>query len=136
VARSPFVPLAVFVVTALVLTIDLGGQYVWSKDEARGGLVAREMLERSHWLIPHIGGQVYPDKPPLFHWLVALSSPRGVTEWSLRLPSVLAAAATVALTYAMGARLAAPLTGLAAAAILASSTTFVEWARAGRSPPA
>ena len=129
---SRFVPLAIFAVTALVLTIDLGGQYVWSKDEARGGLVAREMLENGHWLIPHIGGQVYPDKPPLFPWLVALSSPRGVTEWSLRFPSVLAAAATVALTYAMGARLGVPLTGFAAAAILASSTTFVEWARAGR----
>jgi 4-amino-4-deoxy-L-arabinose transferase-like glycosyltransferase len=132
VAGSPWVPLAVFVVTAVVLVPDLGGQYVWSKDEARGGLVAREMVEMGHWLIPHIGGQVYPDKPPLFHWLVALSSSRGVTEWSLRLPSLLAAAATVALTYAMGARLATPLTGFAAALILASNTTFVEWARAGR----
>ena len=131
-ARSPFAPLAVFVVTALVLLTDLGGQYVWSKDEARDGLVAREMVETGHWLIPHIGGHVYLYKPPLFHWLVALLSPRGVTEWSLRLPSVLAAAGAVAVTYAMGARLAGPLTGLVAAAMLASSATFVEWARAGR----
>jgi 4-amino-4-deoxy-L-arabinose transferase-like glycosyltransferase len=132
VSGSRFVPLAVFVVTAVVLMIDLGGQYVWSKDEARDGLVVREMVEMGHWLIPHIGGRVYPYKPPLFHWLVALSSLQGVTEWSLRLPSVLAAAATVALTYAMGARRAGPITGLVAAAVLASSATFVEWARAGR----
>jgi 4-amino-4-deoxy-L-arabinose transferase-like glycosyltransferase len=131
-ARSLLAPLAVFVVTALVLATDLGGQYVWSRDEARDGLVAREMVETGHWLIPRMGGSVYPYKPPLFHWLVALLSPRGVTEWSLRLPSVLAAAGTVAVTYVMGARLAGPLTGLVAATVLVSSATFVEWARAGR----
>lgn len=131
-ARSPLVPLAVFVFTALALLPNLGGEHVWSKDEARDGLVARDMVEMGHWLIPHMGGRVYPYKPPLFHWLVGLSSPRGVTEWSLRFPSVLAAAAVVALTYAMGARLATPVTGLVAAAMLASSATFVEWARTGR----
>jgi 4-amino-4-deoxy-L-arabinose transferase-like glycosyltransferase len=131
-ARWRLVPLAIVVVTALALLPDLGGQHVWSKDEARDGLVARDMVERGHWLIPRMGGRVYPYKPPLFHWLVALLSRRGVTEWSLRLPSVLAAAATVALTYSMGARLATPATGLVAAAVLASSGTFVEWARTGR----
>ncbi len=131
-ARWRLVPLAIFVVTALALLPDLGRQHVWSKDEARDGLVARDMVERGHWLIPHMGGRVYPYKPPLFHWLVALLSPRGVTEWTLRLPSVLAAAATVALTYSMAACLATPATGLVAAAVLASSSTFVEWARTGR----
>ena len=113
-ARWRLVPLAIFVVTALALLPDLGRQHVWSKDEARDGLVARDMVERGHWLIPHMGGRVYPYKPPLFHWLVALLSPRGVTEWSLRLPSVLAAAATVALTYSMAACLGTPATGLVA----------------------
>lgn len=129
---SRLLALAVFAVTALALLPDLGGQYVWSKDEARDGLVARDMVERGHRLIPHIAGRVYPYKPPLFHWLVALLSPHGVTEWSLRLPSVLAGAATAALTYAMGARLATPAAGLVAAAILASSFAFVGWARTGR----
>jgi 4-amino-4-deoxy-L-arabinose transferase-like glycosyltransferase len=130
--RSSLVAVAVFVIAALALVPDLGGQYVWSKDEARDGLVARDMVETGNWLIPHVGGRVYPYKPPLFHWLVALVSRGGVTEWSLRLPSVLAAAGTVALTYAMGARLGSPTTGLVAAAVLASSATFVEWARTGR----
>lgn len=121
-----------FVVVVLLLLPDLGGQNVWSKDEARDGLVARDMVEQGSWLIPHIGGRVYPYKPPLFHWLVALVSPRGVTEWSLRLPSVLAAAATAAVTFVLGARLATPATGLVAAAILVSSPAFVEWARTGR----
>lgn len=121
-----------FILAALALLPNLGGEYVWSKDEARDGLVASDMRETGRWLIPHLGGHVYPYKPPLFHWLVAVASPHGVTEWSLRLPSVLAAAAIVALTYAMGARLGTPLTGLVAAAVLVSSTTFVEWSRIGR----
>jgi 4-amino-4-deoxy-L-arabinose transferase-like glycosyltransferase len=127
-----FAGLAVFVVVLLLLLPDLGGQNVWSKDEARDGLVARDMVERGTWVVPHIGGQVYPYKPPLFHWLVALVSIRGVTEWSLRLPSVLAAAATAAVTFAIGARLVAPGTGLVAVALLVSSPAFVEWARMGR----
>jgi 4-amino-4-deoxy-L-arabinose transferase-like glycosyltransferase len=122
----------VFILAALALLPNLGDEYVWSKDQARDGLVARDMRETGRWLIPHLGGHVYPYKPPLFHWLVAVASPHGVTEWSLRLPSVLAAAAIVALTYAMGARLGTPLTGLVAAAVLVSSTTFVEWSRIGR----
>lgn len=132
VTPARLVPLMVLVVTALALLLDLGSQNVWSKDEARDGLVARDMVEMGYWLIPHIGGRVYPDKPPLFHWLVALVSPRGVTEWSLRLPSVMAAAGTVTVTYAIGARLTTPATGLVAAAMLASSSMFVEWARMGR----
>jgi 4-amino-4-deoxy-L-arabinose transferase-like glycosyltransferase len=130
--RGALVPLTVFLLAAIVLLPNLGGENVWSKDEARDGLVARDMQETGRWLIPHLGGLVYPYKPPLFHWLVALASPHGVTEWSLRLPSVLAAAATVALTYSMGARLGTPMTGLLAAAMLVSSATFVEWARIGR----
>jgi 4-amino-4-deoxy-L-arabinose transferase-like glycosyltransferase len=125
-------PLAVFVGVVLVLLPDLGGQNVWSKDEARDGLVAREMVQGGHWLIPHIGGQVYPYKPPLFHWLVALASPRGVTEWSLRFPSVVAAAGTAAVTCSLAARLASPAAGVVAAMMLVSSATFVEWARTGR----
>ncbi len=131
-AKEALVPLVVLVVTALALLVDLGGQNVWTKDEARDGLVARDIVERGHWLIPHLGGRVYAHKPPLFHWLVALSSPRAVTEWSLRFPSVMAAAGTAAVTYAIGARIATPAIGLVAAGILASSWMFVAWARMGR----
>ncbi len=110
----------------------LGTQHVWSRDEARPALVAKEMLATGEWAVPHIGGRVYPAKPPLFPWVVALLSPNGVSESSLRLPSAIAAAGTVALTYALGARLVAPGAGIVAAAALASSFTFFQWARTGR----
>lgn len=123
---------AVALVVLVAFLPGLAAAPVWSKDEARPALVAREMRETGHWLIPHIGGRPYPDKPPLFPWLVALASVRGVTEWSLRLWSVAAAAATVAATFLIGTRLAGRSAGLVAAAILASSSTFLQWARTGR----
>jgi 4-amino-4-deoxy-L-arabinose transferase-like glycosyltransferase len=110
----------------------LGDQYVWSKDEARPGLVAREMVEGGHWLVPHLGGRVYPNKPPLFSWLVALASGSRVTEWSLRLPAAVAAAGTVAVTYAIGARAFGVAGGLVSAVLLASSVAFFQWGRTGR----
>src|SRR5215475_7753872 len=127
-ARSLLVAAAAF----LAFVVALGDQCVWSDDETRPGLVAREMVLRGHWLVPHLAGHVYPDKPPLFAWLVALASPRGVSEWSLRLPAAAAAAATVGVTHAIAARVAGPGAGLVAAAVLAASPAIVHWARMGR----
>jgi 4-amino-4-deoxy-L-arabinose transferase-like glycosyltransferase len=110
----------------------LDAQYVWTKDEARPGLVAKEMLSDGQWAIPRFGGRLYVEKPPLFPWLVVLASPRGVSEWTLRLPSVLAAAVTLVATYLLGARLASRAAGAVAAGALASSFAFFEWARTGR----
>lgn len=130
--RPVLLPAAVFVAVFAMLLPGLGGQHVWTKDEARPGLIARDMAERGAWLVPRIGGRLYGDKPPLFPWLVAaLAWPR-VTEWSLRLPSAAAAAGTAALVCALGARLGPPGTGLVAAAMLASALAFVEWGRIGR----
>jgi 4-amino-4-deoxy-L-arabinose transferase-like glycosyltransferase len=125
-------PLALALAALLAFLLDLGAQDIWSRDEARPALVARQMLETRDWLVPHIGGRVYVEKPPLFSWMVALASRRGVDEWSLRLPSALAGAATVGVTCLLGARLIAPVAGLIAGATLASSFTVFQWARTGR----
>ena len=126
--RSLLLAAVVFVAFA----VALGEQCVWSDDETRPGLVAREMVLHGHWLVPYLAGNVYPDKPPLFAWLVALGSPHGVSEWSLRLPAAAAAAATVGVTHAIATQIAGPVAGLMAAAVLAASPAFVHWARMGR----
>jgi 4-amino-4-deoxy-L-arabinose transferase-like glycosyltransferase len=90
------------------------------------------MVEGGHWLVPHLGGRVYANKPPLFPWLVALASGPRVTEWSLRLPAAVAAAVTVAVTYAIGARAFGAGGGLVSAMLLASSVAFFQWGRTGR----
>src|SRR5262249_46076076 len=52
-------------VTLSQFLLGLGDRNMWIPLEARYALVAREMLETGHWILPHLGGAVYADKPPL-----------------------------------------------------------------------
>ena len=68
-------------------------------DEGRNAEVGREMLAGGDWITPHYNGYAYLDKPAPFFWLVALSfKVFGVSEWAARLPSGLAALATLLLS--------------------------------------
>src|SRR5919108_4384514 len=55
----------------------LGDLNIWIPLEARYALVAREMPEAGRWILPHLGGQVYADKPPLFLLAIVLLSSLG-----------------------------------------------------------
>ena len=61
-------------------------------DETRYLGVAWEMHRTSDFLIPHLNGQWYSDKPPLLFWLINLAwSVTGVCTWSARLVSFVCA---------------------------------------------
>ena len=78
--------------TGFLFVFDLGNRDLWAPDEPRYAQVAREMLENKNFILPHLNGEVYPDKPPLLFWLIDLFSIpfKTVTEFSARLPSALA----------------------------------------------
>jgi 4-amino-4-deoxy-L-arabinose transferase-like glycosyltransferase len=103
-ARTDVVVIALL--GAVVMSAGLGLRDPWPPDEPRFALVAREMLETDTWLIPHRNGEIYPDKPPLFMWLVAGSM---LLTGSLRigflLPSLLAGVGTALLVYDLARRL-------------------------------
>lgn len=103
----------------------LGRTTVAQIDEARISEVAREMAVTGDWLVPRIGGRAFASYPPLGYWLIALSGTVfGFTEWAVRLPSVLAGVALLAVVGATARRLAGERAGLFAAAILATTPTF------------
>ena len=104
----------------------LGDRHIWIPLEARYALVSREMLETRQWILPHLGGEVYADKPPLLFWSIAFiaSLASGVTEWTARLPTALAAVGVCLLTWRLGTRLFSPSAGLMAALVLATSGGF------------
>ena len=76
--------------------------------------------------VPRINDERVRTKPPLFYWagLVASKVLGGVSEISLRLPSVFAGTATVFLTTLLGFRLFSPVTGCLAGLILATSWRY------------
>ena len=70
----------------------------WAPDEPDFAEQTREMLQRHDLLIPYQNGVPYSEKPPLFYWAMALTTPLSgfdVHPATTRLPSALGAAAIV-----------------------------------------
>jgi 4-amino-4-deoxy-L-arabinose transferase-like glycosyltransferase len=130
--RTGLGAVAVFVVSLAAFLPWIGVQEIWSKDEARTALVVREMIESGDWSLPRVPGGTHSRKPPLYHWMAALLARRGLDEVALRLPAAVAAAASVSVTFLIGAQLATPGVGLGAAAMLTATPIFFEWARVAR----
>jgi 4-amino-4-deoxy-L-arabinose transferase-like glycosyltransferase len=92
---------------------------IFERGEAREALVVRDVVQRGDWVLPRRLG-VLASKPPLFHWLgAAASHVIGVSDWSVRLPSVLAAWVMAVATFLLGRRCGGRLVGwLAVGALL------------------
>ncbi len=99
-------------------------------DEGLYAAIAREMLARNDWVLPHFNGLPYLEKPPLYFWLAAgalwLAGP---SEWAVRLCSALPALGTVLLTWRIGRRLYDPRAGLLAGLALATTAGYALYVR-------
>ena len=92
--------------------------------------IAREMARRGEFFDLTYQDEPYFNKPPLFFWLLNLStSIWGDHEIALRLPGSLAAVGTIVLTYVLGARLVSPTAGFWAALVVATSHVFLWYGR-------
>ncbi|HTQ79553.1 MAG TPA: phospholipid carrier-dependent glycosyltransferase, partial [Thermoanaerobaculia bacterium] len=88
------------------LAFELGGYPLLDPDEGRNAEVAREMVATGDYLVPHLDGLPYLDKPVLFFAVDALAlRALGANELAARLPSLLFALATAALVAGFAARL-------------------------------
>lgn len=119
-----------FVFCAWILFSDLGGAALFEPDEGRNAEVAREILLLRDSVTPHYDFIPRLDKPVLFFDLVALSYRLfGVSEWSARLPSALAALGCLSLTYLLARSLFGSWTGLWSALILLTNVEFFALSR-------
>jgi 4-amino-4-deoxy-L-arabinose transferase-like glycosyltransferase len=122
-----------FVALALALAYRLGAAPPRHRSEKRSDLIAHEMLETGHWLIPTLGGVARLQKPPLYYWAAAAAGRLGggATATTLRSVSAVAAFGLAAAVFAWGASALDPARGLGAAAALAAMDQFWISARLG-----
>jgi 4-amino-4-deoxy-L-arabinose transferase-like glycosyltransferase len=99
---------------------------LFNPDEGRYAEIPREMAQGGDWVIPHLNGLAYAEKPPLQYWATALSyRVFGFTEFSARLYSSLCALGTIVTVWLTARRLSSPQGGIRAAAIIGSMLMFV-----------
>ena len=120
----------VLLIVGLTLFWNLGAAPLRDTDEALYAAIALAMAHGGTWIIPHLDGVPYIEKPPLLYWLMSLSFKAfGVGAWQARLPDALSAWMTSAGCIAFGRKLAAPLAGRFAALITGTALGYTLIAR-------
>ena len=116
---------------SLVLFWGLGSVQLMSLNEGRRALAIKEMFSSGSWLIPTQNGELYLTKPPLLYWISASFCHvfGEVNEWTLRLPSALAALATLCMTYQFTLKKFGVWPALFSAQILIANVGFAMLAR-------
>jgi len=112
---------AIVGLTLLALVPSLFTREPWNPDEPRAAEVAREMIVLKNYLVPHLNGRPYSDKPPMFYWAASVFWRLGFGLNSGRMVSLVATMGMSLALYALGRRLHSPALGLLAAAITLSA---------------
>lgn len=122
--RSTYLGLAAFAAVLWLATLSL--RPLFNTDEGRYAEIPREMLSGGDWVIPHLNGVAYVEKPPLQYWATALSlRVMGQSEFGARLYTALCALAAVLMVALTANRLWGAAAGWRAGALLASMLLFL-----------
>ena len=119
--------LILLTVCSIAFGFKAGERHFWGRHgESRRAEVSREMVVSGNWVVPHINGEPFVTKPPLFYWAVALMfTARGqFDELSARLPSFLAGTLGVLLTYFWANAMFSARVGLLAGIMLATNFLY------------
>lgn len=121
---------ALVLAAVLALGFDLGGYPLFDPDEGRNAEVAREMAETNDYVLPHLDGLPYLDKPIVyFAAAAAVMEVLGPSETAARLPAYLFTLATLIVVMRFAKRRWGPDTGWLAALALATTLLVLAYAR-------
>ncbi|HEX7644994.1 MAG TPA: glycosyltransferase family 39 protein [Burkholderiaceae bacterium] len=129
-----FIPLwLVWIVAFGFVLAALGSYGILDNNEGLYAEIPREMLAGHDWrlwVIPHLNGLPYMEKPPLLYWLTALSfSLFGVAEWSARLVPALSSLCCVGLLLRFGTVVGKEQAGRLAALMFAAGIGVAQMSR-------
>ncbi len=117
-------------IAAALLAAGLGRMSLVDPDEGRYAAAAREMIRTGDPIVPRFNGEPRLNKPPLLYWLMAGAFILlGPGESAARLPSLVAAAATLGLILWWARIRMAPAMGRSAVSVLATCAIFFACAR-------
>ena len=103
---------------------------LFTPDEGRYAEISREMLVYHQWLVPHINGLVYFEKPPLVYWVIAFClKVFGLSNWAVRLPNILFSLGSCYLTYFCCCRIWHRQLALRATLIMMTCLLFISMGR-------
>lgn len=75
-------------VFVILYIVPLGGRPLFTPDETRYAEIPREMIESGNWVVPHLGGLRYFEKPSMGYWFNAVSlTIFGENEFAVRFAS-------------------------------------------------
>ena len=121
--RTIYAALALLVV--VVWLAVLPSRPLFNPDEGRYAEIPREMLVGGDWVIPHLDGLAYIEKPPLQYWATALCLRIfGTTVFAARLYSALTALGCLACVWWAARRIWSAGAARRATAVLASLSLY------------
>ena len=99
--------LAVIALFLLLYILPLGVRPIIIPDESRYAEIPREMLALRDWVVPHLNGLRYFEKPVLGYWVNAASIILfGENAFAIRLPSAMAAGISALMLFLLVRRFA------------------------------
>ncbi|NVC93955.1 glycosyltransferase family 39 protein [Vibrio natriegens] len=94
------------ILAIIIIFSGIGLRDPWPADEPRFVEVAREMVQSGNWFFPMRGGELYPDKPPVFMWsMAAFYWLTGSIKATFMLPNAIVSLVALICCYDISAKL-------------------------------